>query len=41
MTTDVAALLDGDEFGTTRGYDIEAVARRRLLTSLCGQRYVA
>jgi len=30
MTTDMAALLDGDEFGTTRGYDIEAVARRRL-----------
>ena len=40
MTTDVAALLDGDEFGTTRGYDIESTACRRL-TLLCGQRYVA
>ena len=40
MTTDVTALLDWGEFGTTRGYDIEAVARRRL-TSLRGQRYVA
>ena len=40
MTTDVAALLDRDEFGTTRGYDIESTARWRL-TSLCRQRYVA
>lgn len=40
MTTDVAGLLRGDEFGTTRGYVIELTLRRRL-TSSGGQRYVA